>query len=388
MGLINWIRSFGTGGILTSAQVTDEEMYNIVAEIHIRELAFFGCVNMISNAVSKCEIKTFVNNVETKGPEWYAWNVSPNKNQNSSNFMNKLLTKLYSDGECLVIDNAMQFLVADSFSMTEYALLDNVFEGVTVGDFTFNRKFNMSEVMYFKLSDKNIRRVLNGIYDSYGKLISYGMKSYQKSRGNRGVLNYETIQQGNERAKADFDDLMNNRFKKYFTAENAVLPLPKGYDYTEAASKTYSAEGTRDIRALTDDIRDFTAEGLNIPPALARGDIAGIADAMTSFLTFCIDPLTDMISEEANRKRNGLAGMAKGNYLKIDTRAVLHVDVLSISTAVDKLIGSGAYSINQILKLTGDEPINEPWANQHWITKNYSTVEDALTSLGITLPIK
>ena len=302
--------------------------------------------------------------------------------------MNKLLTKLYSDGECLVIDNAMQFLVADSFSMTEYALLDNVFEGVTVGDFTFNRKFNMSEVMYFKLSDKNIRRVLNGIYDSYGKLISYGMKSYQKSRGNRGVLNYETIQQGNERAKADFDDLMNNRFKKYFTAENAVLPLPKGYDYTEAASKTYSAEGTRDIRALTDDIRDFTAEGLNIPPALARGDIAGIADAMTSFLTFCIDPLTDMISEEANRKRNGLAGMAKGNYLKIDTRAVLHVDVLSISTAVDKLIGSGAYSINQILKLTGDEPINEPWANQHWITKNYSTVEDALTSLGITLPIK
>lgn len=383
MGLINFLRGLLPGGILGATVVSDEEMYNIITEIHIRELAFFCCVNMIGNAVSKCELKTFVNNVETKGPEWYAWNVSPNLNQNSSALMHKLINQLYSHNECLVIDEGGQILVADSFQMTEYALYDNTFTGVTVGNFTFNKTFKMSEVMYFKLAEKNMRRVTNGLYESYGKLIAYGMKSYQKSRGNRGVLNYETIQQGNEKAKADFDDLMNNRFKKYFTAENAVLPLPKGYDYTEAVSKTYSNEGTRDLRAMVDDISDFTAKGFSIPPALARGDIAGIVDAMTSFLTFCIDPLTDSLAEEINRKRSGYAGMSKGTYLKIDTRAILHVDVLSIATAIDKLIGSGSHSINEVRKLTGDEPINEPWANQHFITKNYSTVEDALLSLGI-----
>lgn len=383
MGILEWIRSFRKDGTISLESMPDDELNSIIAEIHIRELAFFSCVNMIGNAISKCEIKTFVNNVETKGPEWYLWNVSPNKNQNSSSFMHKLIYQLYKNNDCLVVEEAGQLLVADYFNMTEYALYDNVFDGVTVGDFTFAKRFNMSEVMYFKLSEKNMRSVINGIYESYGKLITYGMKSYQKSRGNRGVLDYETIGQGDENAKKNFDDLMNNRFKKYFTAENAVLPLPKGYKYTESTSKTYSSEGTRDIRAMADDIRDFTAEGLNIPPALARGDIAGIADAMTSFLTFCIDPLTDNISEEANRKRSGLSGMTKGHYIKIDTRAILHVDVLSLSTAIDKLIGSGAYSINEIRKLTGDEPIDEPWANQHFITKNYSTVEEALASLGL-----
>ena len=368
--------------------VTDEEMYNIITEIQIRELAFWSCVNMVGNSMSKCELKTYQNDVEIKGPEWYAWNVSPNKNQNSSQFMHKLIAKLYHNNECLVIEEYGQLLIADSFQQTEYALKDNIFECVTLTDYTFPKTYYMSEVMYFKLSEKDMRRVTNGLYESYGKLIAYGMKSYQKSRGNRGVLNYETIQQGNEKAKADFDDLMNNRFKKYFTAENAVLPLPKGYDYTEAVSKTYSNEATRDIRALVDDISDFTAKGFGIPPALAKGDIAGIKDAMVSYLTFCIDPLTDLIAEEINRKRNGYAGMSKGTYLKIDTRAILHVDVLSISTAIDKLIGSGAYSINQLLNLTGDEAINEPWAEQHWITKNYSTVEDALAALGIEPAVK
>lgn len=383
MGLLTYIRNFLSGGIVTTTQVTDEEFYNLVTEIHIRELAFWSCVNMIANSVSKCELKTFENNKEVKKQEWYAWNISPNANQNSSAFMHKLISQLYRYNECLVVEENGQFLIADSFQQTEFALRDNLFSGVTVGDFTFDKTYNMSEVMYFKLSEKDMRKVTIGIYEGYGKLIAYGMKAYQKSRGNRGVLNYETIAQGNEAAKTAFDDLMNNRFKKFFTAENAVLPLPKGYVYTDIGSKTYSNEGTRDLRAMIDDISDFTAKALSIPPALARGDIAGIADAVQSFLTFCIDPLTDNLAEEINRKRNGYSGFSKGTYLKIDTRAVLHIDILSVSIAIDKLIGSGAFCINDIRKLTGDESIDEPWASQHFITKNYSTVEDVLAALGV-----
>ena len=381
MGLLTYIRDFLSGEPILTKEVTDEEFYNIVAEIHIRELAFFSCVNMIANSVSKCELKTFVGNKEIKGKEYYLWNISPNRNQNSSVFMHKLIAQLYTNNECLVIEENNQLLVADSFQQKEYALVDNTFEGVTVGNFTFNKKYNMSDVMYFKLGEKDMRKVTNGIYESYGKLITYGMKSYQKSRGERGVLNYESIAQGNEAAKTAFDDLMNNRFKKFFTAENAVLPLPKGYTYTDIGSKTYSNEGTRDIRSLFDDVNDMTAKAFAIPPALAKGDIAGIKDAMVSYLTFCIDPLADMISEEINRKRNGYSGFSKGNYLKIDTKSILHVDLLSVSTAIDKLIASGAFCINDIRKLVGEEIIDEPWAWQHYMTKNYSSVEDILAAL-------
>ena len=236
--------------------------------------------------------------------------------------------------------------------------------------------------MFFKLSEKDMRQVTNGIFESYGKLITYGMKAYQKSRGSRGILNYVTMAQGDEKAKAAFDDLMNNRFRKFFNDENSVLPLPKGYTYTDTGSKTYSNEGTRDIRSMMDDISDFTAKGFGIPPALAKGDLEGVKEAVVTYLTFCIDPLVDNIAEEINRKRYGFAEFKKGNYLKIDTKSILHVDLLSVSTAIDKLIASGAFCINDIRKLVGEEIIDEPWAWQHFLTKNYSSIDDVLNALN------
>ena len=382
LGLITYIRDFLSGGIVTSTQVTDEEFYNIVSEIHIRELAFWSCVNMVASSISKCELKTFQNNKEIKGQEYYLWNVSPNMNQNSSAFMHKLISQLYRNNECLVIESGGQLLVADSFQQTEYAIIDNIFEGVTVKDYTFPKTYKMSEVMYFKLSEKDMRKITNGIYEGYGKLIAYGMKSYQKSRGNRGVLNYATIAQGDENAKTAFNDLMDNRFKKFFTSDNAVLPLPKGYDYTDIGSKTYSDSSTRDIRAMADDISDFTAKGFGIPPALAKGDITGIKDVMVTYLTFCVDPLVDMIAEEIVRKRYGFTEFSKGNYIKIDTKSILHVDLLSVSVAIDKLIASGAFTINDIRKLVGEQPIDEDYANTHFLTKNYSSIDDVLNALN------
>lgn len=381
MSLITYIKDFLGIGTPATREIPEEEFFNIVTEIHIRELAFYSCVNMIANSISKCEFKTFKANEEVKLDEYYLWNIEPNVNQNSSEFTHKLISQLYRNNECLVVESGGQLLVADSFSTEEFALKENIFSGVSVGLFTFQRTFAMSEVMYFKLSEQDMRKVTNGIYEGYGKLMAYGMKAYQKSRGSRGVMNYETIAPGNEAAKAAFDDLMNNRFKKFFTAENAVLPLPKGYTYTDIGSKTYSSEGTRDIRAMADDISDFTAKGFGIPPALAKGDIAGIKDANNTYLTYCVDPLAHMIQEEINRKRNGYVGFSQGTFLKIDTKSIIHVDLLSVATAIDKLIASGAFCINDIRKLVREQPIDEEYADTHFITKNYSSVEEVLKAL-------
>lgn len=175
---------------------------------------------------------------------------------------------------------------------------------------------------------------------------------------------------------------MNERFKKFFEAENAVLPLFDGYKYIDIGSKTYSNEGTRDIKAMIDDIYDFTGRAFGIPPVILKGDLANVGDtAINNYLTFCVDPLTDMLQEEINRKRSGYTAFSQGTYLEIDTRSIKHIDLLSVSTAIDKLIGSGSFCINDIRKLVGEPIIDEPWAWQHWITKNYSSVEDLLNAL-------
>lgn len=247
MGILTWIKSRISNGEITVTPTDGAEFFSLLGETYIRELAFWSAVNMISNSISKCEFKTFMNGKEVKDREYYLFNIEPNKNQNSSAFIHKWISQLYQNNECLIIEVNGQLLVADTYQKAPYALLDYVFSGVMVEEFTFNRTFTMSEVMYFKLSEKDMRKVTAGLYESYGKLITYGMKSYQKSRGNRGTLNISTLAQGKTDFKETVEKLLNERFKTFFNAENAVLPLFDGYTFTDIGSKTYSSEGTRDI---------------------------------------------------------------------------------------------------------------------------------------------
>ena len=354
--------------------ITEEDWLDFSADLSLRELAFWSCVNLIGNALSKCEFRTFVEGQEVKGAEYYLWNLSPNLNQSSSGFLHKLVAQLYGHGEALVIEQGGQLLVADHFSVEEYALYDNRFSQVAVGDFTFSRSFSQSEVLYFRLAEKNMRLLANSLYGAYQKLIAYGMKSYLKSRGTKGTLTVDALAAGDQKLTEKFEELKNQNFKTFAEAENAILPLYRGFTYTDLGSKTYSNEGTRDIRAMMNDVSDFTAKAFGIPPALLSGEVAGTGEALDQFLTFCVDPLTDMLAEEINRKRYGQQAFCAGSYVQIDTKCLKHVDLLGVSASIDKLIASGAFCVNDIRKVCGEAPLDEPWANQHFMTKNYENL--------------
>ncbi len=382
MSIRTWLLNRLAGDV-EPTEVKMEEFFNLQAELVFRNLAFQTAVNLIANSISKCEFKTFLKNEEVKKQEYYTWNIEPNKNQNSSEFIHKWISKLYEENECLIIESNGQLLVADSFNKKDYALFDCQFSQVTVGDFTFNKTFLMNEVLYYKLNNKDVRKLINGMYESYGKLVSYSMNAYQKSRGTKGIFKYETIPVAGTAEKEAFDKLINEKISKWLNSDNAALPLGKGQEWKESEQKTYSPESTRDIKLMIDDIYDFTGRAFGIPPVILKGDLANVGDAViNNYLTFCVDPLTDMLQEEINRKRSGYNGFVSGTYVDIDTKSIKHIDLLSVSSAIDKLIGSGGFCINDIRKLVGEPIIDEPWAWQHWITKNYSSVEDLLKALA------
>lgn len=365
--------------------MSDQDVQNAAYEIYLRELAFWTCVNKIANAVSKCEFKTFYRGKEVKEKEYYLWNVEPNQNQNATAFLNKLIGKLYRENEALVVEINNRLYVADAYSKEKFALKDYRFDGIVIDDYQLSESKYMSDVLFFELNSKDIRKLINGMYESYAKLFSYAQKAYTKSRGHKGILNIEAVAQESENFKKTFDDLMTNHFKNFFDKDNAVLPLFDGYGYQDISqnAKTYSTESTRDIKALADDIFEFTARGFSFPPSLAKGDVQDTSKAVDELLTFVIDPLCKMMQQEINRKRNGFTGFAAGNYIKIDTLAVKHIDIFDIATPVDKLISSGAFTINDIRKVIGEPMIEEEWADQHFITKNYSTIQDLLESMEV-----
>lgn len=362
----------------------DKDVQSAMYEVYLRELAFWTCVNKIANAISKCEFKTYIKKKEVKGQEYYLWNYEPNQNQNATSFMNKLIGKLYRNNECLVVEVNNHIYVADSYSKEVLALKEYRFSGITFDGYELSETREMSEVMFFELNSENMRNLTNGMYETYSKLLIYAQDAYKKSRGEKGILNIGAIAQESENFDETFQELMSTHFKNFFESDSAVLPLFDGYEYQDISEsgKTYSAESTRDIKSLADDIFEFTARAFSFPPSLAKGDVQDTGKAIDELLTFVIDPLIKMLQQEINRKRNGYTGFKAGNYVKIETLAVKHIDIFDIATPVDKLISSGAFTINDILEVLGKPKIEEDWANQHFMTKNYSKIQDLLSDLA------
>ena len=118
-----------------------------------------------------------------------------------------------------------------------------------------------------------------------------------------------------------------------------------------------------------------------MPPTLAKGDVQDTEKAVDEMLTFCLDPLAEMFMQEINRKRSGRSEVLKGTKLQIDTMRVKHIDMFDIATSADKLISSGIYTVNMILRALGEPQMDEDWADQHFITKNYSTVQGLLDAM-------
>lgn len=103
---------------------TAEELFELFTDSYIRELAFQACVNLTANAISKCEVKTFLGGQEVKDREYCLWNLSPNQNQSSAAFWHKLVDRLYRDRAALVVESGGRLYVADGWSRREYATED------------------------------------------------------------------------------------------------------------------------------------------------------------------------------------------------------------------------------------------------------------------------
>nr|WP_243255871.1 phage portal protein [Clostridium paraputrificum] len=351
-------------------------MTDISTQIAVQEFAIETAINLISGCISKCEFQTFMNNKEIKEDEYYLWNYEPNKNQNSTEFIQELVSKLLRNNECLIVESNGQLIIADSFNQNEYALVENIFEDVTRKDFTFKRKFRMSEVLYFKLNNKDIRILLSSLMDSYDNLLNLAVGKYKRSGGRKGVIKLDSILKGDETKKKEIEDLFTRKFKNYFEAENAIVDLPKGVEYEEKngeGSKKSTSELV-DIQNLIKEAFERAAQAFKIPPSLLRGDIADIEKITDNFLTFCIDPIVDMISEEINRKRYGKTFVLKGTFIRIDTTCIKHIDIFAIAEKIDKLISTGMYSIDGLRRKVKDIALNEEWSGKHWITKNYSEI--------------
>lgn len=386
MGFWKWLQGKMLGGktVEISSKTVQEYVDGEKASLlSAEEFTIHAAIALIANSISKCEFKTFCKGKEIRKDEYYVWNYEPNANQNANSFLQELASRLLYYNECLVVEVGGQLIIAESFTKEEYCLKETVFRNVYRKGLAFDRPFFMSEVLYFRLNNKNIRKLLSGLCAAYNELLAEAVDKYEKAGGEKGTLKIDAAASGEKYGSRTFEevyeDLMNNRFRRFFNSRSAVLPLFNGFTYTKQAAEQ-SKKSTSEMKDITDMLNETVetvARAFGIPASLLRGDVSDVGEITRNFLTFCIDPICGMLQTEINRKRYGKQEIEKGNYLQIDTTSVMHTDIFDVAEKTDKLIASGMYCIDELRRKLGDAELGTEESRKHWITKNYEALEGA-----------
>ncbi|NMH67284.1 phage portal protein [Bacillus sp. RO3] len=377
--LVDWINSFF--GDKKVVRLDEELLYTLNAKVYYKKLAIEACTDLIANALVRCEFKTFEKGKEVRGENHYLLNVQPNQNQNASEFIHKLVTQLISENECLVIMQEDQLYIADSFNRITYAFKENIYKEIIVDGFEMKKSFLESQVLYFRLNDKNIMDVINSLYSDYGKLLASAMNFYKRKNNKRYLVKGEFLRAQDNDTQAAIDELFKTQMGNWFDPdkEGALFQLQDGFvmeDMSDGQKGTEKNGTSRDIRALVDDVIDFVATGLHVPRGLIKGDVADVERQVDSFLMFCILPIVKIIAPEFNRKMYTKEDYKERTYLKIDASQIKVVDIVQLASAIDKLFAVGGLCIDDILEMLGKEPLNTEWSRKRYVTKNYQPADD------------
>lgn len=366
-----------------------KELYDAAAEYSLLSLCYGICVDMIANALGRCEFRTYMGNEETQGPEYYLWNVEPNVNQNSTMFLHKLVHQLYRKNEALVVTIRRRdtqgdaLIVADSWDPPEDGpARRNEYKNVTVGEFTFSKTFSESDVLHLKLNHVNIKPYLTAVSRAYERMVTIAQTLYTWDRGQHWKVHVAGIANGDNDFMKNFSDYVDKQVKPFFNNQAAVLPEFDGWTFEPVQSSGNASSDTRDIRAMIEDVFDFTARTLMIPAVLVNGTVEGTADANSRFLSYCLDPLCDQLQEEIVRKRYGYDEWRRGNTLRVDSSSILHFDLFANAANIEKIIGSGTFTINDVRRAANQAPIDASWANESHMTLNIARADQVTRTLS------
>ena len=267
-----------------------------------------------------------------------------------------------------------ELFVAEEFHQDEYVYYQDVYSNVSVRGLSINRKFQDEEVLYLKLNDKNVKKVIDGLYSDYSQLIVAAIKGYKKANGFKGILKIDGQMQTDDESVAQLEEMLNVQFKQYIENDNAIMPLSDGMELKESDSNKGVLKDTRDIKKLIDDIIEIVCMAINVPVGLVKGDVAGVADQTDNFLMLRINPLAKIITTELNRKMYTKSQYLSKTYVKMDTQKIRLVDLGKIATAADLLFRIGVHNMDDNRELVGKERLNTEESTQYYVTKNYNSV--------------
>ena len=386
MQILKGIKSFlglDTAQMAEAAGSTSD----VAASAAFKRLALYIAVQYLAKAISKSEFRTYEGGKQVKGELYYALNVSPNPNTSAPALKCKLVEQCIYDGAALMFQPRRSrnwFYVADSFSVVEQNPLgEDVYGGVVVDGQGCDLRFRASDACRFALERKSAAKLVSSMYQDMGAMLAMAMESFKQANGEKFFLEKDYMQSGDAQRSAEERREAADRIKDFVRSPNGVLPQYSNEKLVRLQPKQTGNAAAEDVINLRRDIFELTAQALCIPQAMMYGNMTNAKDIVTQFVTFGVDPWANMIGAEMTRKFYGFEAWDSGRTrIEVNTNTITHLDMFEVADKVEKLLSSGAASIDELRPSIGLDLLDTDYSQAHWMTKNYSLIQDALDQLA------
>ena len=176
------------------------------------------------------------------------------------------------------------------------------------------------------------------------------------------------IQTGKE---ISYDEFIKKITEGLQNEEDATILLSDMFELVNLNKD--NSQSLSDYKDMIKIIGDEVANRYDIPLDIFYGSKTEKSTANNDFITFAVDPYYKLIEDGLNVALVGRKSFIDGEIIKYNKNSIQYRDILESANGIDKLTADG-FSRNEINELLGLPKINELWADQHHITKNYDTV--------------
>lgn len=358
-------------------------------ENYIYTLAEAHAIDLIAKTIAKCEIQTFEKQdkkiVKNKGDLYWTLNYQPNYNEKGTDFLYKLVTKLLVDKTALVIINKKLkdnlLYVADTYNSSTDILRGKKFTDVTVTDDEGNslplaKTYDMDNSIYFTLKNSMLTTASENFKKNTGKML----KAVQKNLISANTPKWRLKRPGGQPTMIDIETKQPITYEDYkkkiteglFSEEEAIVMLSEAFDLICLTKDTN--KDTTSFEKLVSKISDSVAQKWNIPLDVFYGTKTDKSTGTNDFITFAVSVYFELLEDGFNVALVGKESFLEGEYVKFNKLNLNHKDLIDKASGWDKLISNG-FSFNQLSEFLGLPTIDEDWANEHYITKNYANVK-------------
>lgn len=341
--------------------------------------------NILTTFFADVEWKTYKGSEEIKGDEWFRFNLAPNRKETAPEFYGKLATKLIYEHKALIVETATkEFFIADSYQFKggkELLMKDNTFVDVMIGDVTLNRTFKENDTcMYIKApQNDSVDAIFASMANDFQTLKELISEGADKALGMKLSLTLSA------QAKNKYDKktlkAIQEVYQPLMSARNGVFITYKGEELTDLTERQRGSEVQQVLEAVENNIKVNneilcnvgTAYG--IPKKMMTGEYnTDNGDVYPMAITMFAKPFFNTLSKKFTYFVLTKEDILNGSKVIANLGSIKFIDPLSLSTAIDKLIGSGAYTINEVREKVGDDPVEN--GDFRFITKNYAVITE------------